>query len=270
MKIFKNSILALLLTISTMLHSMELANKSDNYSYNTQILCRSPHYFWDKDKPKFHWGLDEPKGGRKTMGSYTAKGSAGIIPYFLDEDETYILIGRETWGPDKGKYCNLGGAIEVIGDNTSPCSTTFLETLICEGREESGNMYQFDKEDILKNSKVFSYVHTEEGYYNKFESVLAFQKVPLAYCTREFLQGSQEEINKRNILNLCTWCYEEKDDYQWIKWDKLIKFLIYSNSQEGVFKNIEREKINVSFRSYFIEMLRAPEILARLANLKLI
>ena len=270
MQIKKVFVFAGLLLTNASLNSMELACKSNNYPTNNSILNRSPDYFWDESKPKFHWGMDEPKGGRKTLGNYIAKGSASVMPYYIQDKIPYVLLSRETWGENKGKYCDLGGAVEVSGGiGQVPRVSTFLETLISEGTEESGNMYHFDKEDILKNASVLSYRHTEEGFYKDFESVLAWHQVPVAYTTEEFLKGAREEIKKRQVLNLCTWCYQEKDDYQWIKWNKMLKFLVDSREEGKSFRTLDGEKAEIIFRPYYLKMLRDPLVLGQLENIKL-
>lgn len=241
---------------------------SSKYVRNKSFLERTPQYFWNEKKPVFHWGVVGQKNPLVTTGGYHSKGSAGIIPYILHSGKIYILLSRETWGADKNTYCDLGGAVEVYGTTRDSLHVdTFLDTLLKEGEEESGGLYKFTKDEILHQAHVVSYTHRKTGFYEGFESVLAFCKVPTLYFADKFIEASYYHAQRLEQLQLSPWGYQEKDDYQWIELASFFSFVKNSAANEGVFKNIFNKDVTLRLRSHFIEVICSDDSLQVLAAL---
>lgn len=239
-----------------------------NLGRNIEILNRSPDYFWDEDKYVFHWSSAEQNNPVISKGGYQSKGAAGVVPYVSYEDKIYVLLARETWGADKGTYCDLGGTVEVYGTRSAPVYVdTFLATLLKEGEEESGGLYKFTEYNLLEQAHVISYIYQSPGYYEGFESVVAFCEVDMVYHAEQFIAASQQVVYELTKLRLCPWGYQEKDDYQWIELSSLLVFLKNSSQNTGHFENIINEVVELTLRSHFAEMLRASDSLQALSTI---
>lgn len=238
------------------------------YERNEAILNRSPTYFWNENKYVFHWGFHSGENPIISKGGYQSKGAAGVIPYVVYEDKAYVLLARETWGADKNTYCDLGGAVEVYGSKDNFLyADTFLYTLLKEGAEESGGLYEFTEHDFLEHAHVISYTYKNIGFYDGFESVLAFFEVDEIYYTEQFLTASQQHAIELENLYLCPWGYQEKDDYQWIELSSLYRFLKEADCNEGVFINIFNNEIQLRLRPHFATILRSNESLKVLSTI---
>lgn len=260
--ILYNFLLSCLFIFSHQLEGKNESSSSVNKSVekNSEILNRSPHYFWNEDKYVFHWGNHGQKNPIISKGGYQSKGSAGIVPYVIYENKVYILLARETWGEDKNTYCDLGGSVEAYGTRNSPVYVdTFLYTLLKEGEEESGGLYKFTECDFLEKAYVISHIYRNSGYYEGFESILAFCEVDKVYYTEQFIAASQESVYELEKLRLCPWGYQEKDDYQWIELHSLLYFLQNSDQNNGCFENIFNDVVELTLRPHFVEILRSAD-----------
>lgn len=220
----KKSVFYTLLMSCLLVLSFRLEGWSE-FESNVEILNRSPGCFWNEEKCVFQWGQgsDSPT---VTKGGYQSKGSAGVVPFVFYQGEVYVLLARETWGVDRDKYCDLGGAVEAYGSkHTSPSVDSFLYTLLKEGEEESGGLYRFTESNVLETAYVVSYVYRDAGVYKGFESVIAFCEVKSIFYNEQFIAASQQCATELVNLGLCPWGYQEKDDYQWIDISSLIEFL---------------------------------------------
>ncbi|MBS0585092.1 MAG: hypothetical protein JSR76_02180 [Verrucomicrobia bacterium] len=233
---------------------LESALYQETYLDNQALLDRIPHFFWNDEKVEFVWGIESAPRIRK--GGFQTKGSAGIIPY-IDYDHTiYVLLSRETWGHDKGSYCALEGAVDAYLLMNGVTINTFLSTMIKEGTEESAHLYRF-KTDIILSSPCFSYIYQSHDQYDGFESVYALYQVNTLYTTQHFLNATHPLIHELSKQNLCTWMFQEKDDYQWIKLSELLDFLRDTSGNIHTFTNIFDEKVTLSLRNHFVEALKS-------------
>lgn len=240
--------------------SAQSSNESsffDIYSIDkASMLQRKPQSFWNENKPVFKWGLQQKENPLMTRGGYQTKGAAGMLPYIIYKNQVYILLARESWGNDKGTYCDLGGAIE-IEDPVLGVPDTFLTTLLKEGSEESGGLYELSENEILDKAYIVSYVYKNEGFYNDFETILAFCPVEQFYSCEQLMQQSATHAKRLQELGLCPWSFQEKDDYQWVEMKSLYLFLENTNLYEGTLRNIYNEDINLRLRPSFSEILRS-------------
>lgn len=246
--------------------SQETYNGYSLYEQNKIILERSPEYLWNENKTVFHWGLSEKENPLILKGGLDTKGSAGLIPYVCRNGEIYVLLSRETWGRDKNKYCDLGGAVEAyVTSEGSFYIDSFLQTLLKECKEESGGLYEFSENEILNHAHIISHRHNQGGSFHGFESIIAFHKVNIVYFTEQFISASQQHAEILENLHLCPWGYQEKNDYQWIELSSLYYFLTESQSYTGIFKNISEEMVTLQLRNHLVEILRSEEALDTLS-----
>jgi hypothetical protein len=244
-------LLAILLIITQVCYSQILPPKKDQ---NSTKLCRTPDYFWDIEKMTFIWGIENAPLINK--GGYRTKGAAGVIPYTIYKNDVYILLSRESWGKDKGKYCDLGGAVDIYEELGNPVSATFLQTLLHEVFEESGGLYKFTEEYVLNNAFVISHKHNEKDAFRGYETELAFVYVDEIFFNEHFFKASQSWAEKQIQQNQCPWRYQEKDDYQWIKLSAIIEFLSVSDRKnQGRFENISGKEVTIYFRDHFLEVI---------------
>jgi len=225
-------------------------------SNKIEILEKQPPSFWNENKLVFEWNHLNEVNPRITKGAYQSKGAAGLIPYIINKNQIYMLLARESWGNDKGTYCDLGGAVEVSNSATG-ISDSFLVTLIKEGKEESGGLYTPSKEDIFEKAHILSHTYKDEGFYQNFETVLAFFPVNQFYSCQEFLYESSIHAQQLQQMGLCPWSFQEKDDYQWIELTSLYAFLEKKSLDEGIVKNVYNEDIQIKLRPSLLEILRS-------------
>lgn len=259
---------------SLFIFSQQLEGRSDSsnavrsFERNTEILNRTPDYFWNENKYVFHWGNEGQKNPIVSKGGYQSKGAAGVVPYVMYGSKVYVLLARETLGTDKNTYCDLGGAVEVYGIRNSPIyADTFLYTLLKEGEEESGGLYKFTEHDFLEKAYVVSHIYQNPGHYEGFESVLAFCEVDTVYYTEQFVTASQQLASELEKMRLCPWGYQEKDDYQWVELSSLLYFLQNSDQNVGHFENIFDDDVELTLRPHFIEILRSVDSLQALSTI---
>ncbi|GAB4237587.1 MAG: hypothetical protein Tsb0021_17400 [Chlamydiales bacterium] len=227
---------------------------------------KSPPFFWDKTKDEIIWEPDEKPKWIK--GGFTAKGSAGTIPFFLHHNEVYVLLSRENDGKDKNTYCDLGGAVEVVKNaNGFLVAETFLSALLKETQEESGYLYSFSEEEIMQKAFICCYEHDTTNKYNGFETVIAFVQVDKVYFTEDFLEASKKQANESKEKHLPYWVFQEKDDYQWVNLKSLINFLKNTDNRRMNTTNILNEKIEILFRPHFLEALKTDQAILILESL---
>ncbi len=265
-----NYIVAILLAISltyTNAQASDNSNFDDCHVVNKiWILDRRPEYFWDDQKKMLEWGYFEGMNPKISQGNYQVKSAAGVFPYIIYKDVIYILLARESWGIDKGTYCDLGGAVEM-SDFYPDIPETFLMTLLKEGNEESGGLYTFSREQILEKAHILSYTYTTDGFYKGFETVLAFCPVEDFYSHEDFLRESSIHVKKLQEKNLCPWSFQEKDDYQWVELKSLYDALSGIVHEPILLRNIYNEEIRIKLRPSLLEILKSFDTIALLNSI---
>lgn len=116
----------------------------------------------------------------------------------------YVLLGREAFGADKGKWDNFGGDKDPE-DNNNP-----LLTALRELQEESINLIDSD-------NYVRGILEKSEPLNNKYKSdsvsyVAEFPHDKLENLTRNFYKARKAATAHK---------YKEKDLLAWVKYDKL-------------------------------------------------
>ncbi|CAO5676613.1 MAG: hypothetical protein NEHIOOID_00131 [Holosporales bacterium] len=177
-------------------------------------------FIWRKKQPVVPTLMDTP----------TRKGTVGIVPVHVVDNELYILLGRESAKADAHKayqFSEFGGATIK--------NQTFLHNLLREAYEESCGLLHFQEEEILKNSQIFYLDRNNRDIFYVMHPVLK------ALTNKEFKAAQKKFTDIK---------YHEKDEIEWICLSDLLKYKTYLSGGFCV-KNIDGKSIRIKIRPYF-------------------
>lgn len=199
-------------------------------------------------------------------------GFAGVLPYIRDKQgATYVLLGRETLGKDRGKYCGMGGLNEF--DRKTNRYACLLSTALKELQEETANQLTLDEDYLLQNA-IFHGDFSNKDFLKIMALTPLFPKHYRTshhlYKARESIQVNYSDVVYHGGLPCDLWPYLEKDDFQWVSIGSLLSSII--NPEADNLKVVSLNKtlqnpheldtrlltteITISLRTVFLKTLR--------------
>lgn len=175
-----------------------------SFSFGTQIHG-GEHILWKDDAQNGR--LHKSVMLEKVLHPHKASGYAGFVPCSVVKGDHYMLFSREanngSIDAPLGTYCEGGGALDG--------GETMKDALLREGYEETSRVYDFRNQyDYLNENADFC--------YNDW-LLVAFLKVD--YKPKHiFMQALAAES-----VNIDNCCYQEKNDFIWVKTTHLLHSL---------------------------------------------
>lgn len=163
------------------------------------------------------------------------KATVGVIPYYVKDNQVYLLLGRERVDGLKkeraGKFSDFGGSVELDG-------TTLLHNAVRELKEESMRRIEISEKDLLEKGKTV---------YKK-----SSKNRDIFYI---FYPMTQQEYNNTKSLSalwpvLCANKIEasdcEKDQFLWLSAKDLLH-------KEKVARDIDGKSLEIKLREFFMQ-----------------
>ncbi len=183
---------------------------------------------------------------------------ASVLPLFKKHSEIYVVLGREAYGKDRGKWDAWGGSRNKgEWDPAMTASREFYEEAIVEKTLKWGRSMTFDwvSIDYAPTQNVLAKKISKEKYYVMFLTM--FSEADIRKLRHRFFKARKEAKAYR---------YREKNSLAIVRLDDLLSVIYHSKSNHDLkapaFKvqvsngHISSHHSHISLRPILVKVLR--------------